>query len=232
VLDGDDTLWFVEVLYDRARASVANYVTRHNLNAERWDRLQRSIDVQNVARFGLSKERFPTSCIEAFEQISAEFGFAVTQQMRRDIYRIAASVFETRAELAPHAEEVLERLHSFADLVLLTKGDETIQRKRIADSGLAHLFSEVYIVEDKSEKSFFDVLHAADVHPADAWSVGNSLASDVNPALWLGMSAIWIDAHVWEHERRETEAADGRLFRATALPEIVPIIEDDAKVLA
>ena len=38
-----------------------------------------------------------------------------------------------------------------------------------------------------------------------AWSVGNSLASDINPALRIGMRAIWIDAPVWEYERRDSQ---------------------------
>lgn len=232
VFDGDDTLWFVEVLYDRARASVASFVRERGLSAERWDRMQRAIDVENVARFGLSKERFPTSCVEAFEEISSEFGLPVSAEVRSEVYRRAASVFESRAELAPQATDVLKHLGRFADVVLLTKGDEAVQQKRIDDTGLRKVFAAIHIVREKTLVEFESVLREAGRAATDAWSVGNSLASDVNPALRLGMSAIWIDAHVWEHERRESEPAPGRLYRATALPQIVPIIEQNTNVLA
>lgn len=232
MFDGDDTLWFVEPLYDRARSSVAAYVEQRGLSRSRWDRLQRAIDVENVARFGLSKERFPTSCVEAFDQVAAEFGLTVTGDERRRVYDLAASVFESHAEVAPGAAGVLARLRDTATLVLLTKGDESVQRARIEQAGLSHSFDSIRIVDDKTESTFFEVLRDANVDPADAWSVGNSVASDINPALWLGMSAIWIDAHVWEHERRESDLVEGRVFTASALTDVVSIIEAGAHVPA
>ncbi len=39
------------------------------------------------------------------------------------------------------------------------------------------------------------------IDPGSSWSVGNSLGSDILPALSCGLLAIWIPAHVWEHEQ-------------------------------
>ena len=72
IFDGDDTLWSTEPLYDDARAAAAEIVERAGLDAGEWERLERDIDVQNVQRFGLSSERFPTSCVEAYQTLARE----------------------------------------------------------------------------------------------------------------------------------------------------------------
>ena len=41
------------------------------------------------------------------------------------------------------------------------------------------------------------------------------------------MKAIWIDAHVWEHERREEAPLDGRLYRAGTLWEALEVISQE-----
>ena len=63
---------------------------------------------------------------------------------------------------------------------------------------------QAFIVRSKSAHStarFWRTAARSDA--GSAWSVGNSLASDINTALSCEIQAIWIDAPVWEFERRE-----------------------------
>jgi len=115
-------------------------------------------------------------------------------------------------------------------LALLTQGDRVVQEKRIEDSGLGSLFEAVSIVERKNDASFASVLDAVGVAPDDSWSVGNSIPSDINPALRLGMATIWIEAHVWPHEQREDVPEEGRLFVCSSLREVPQIIEQHTLV--
>ena len=78
VWDGDDTLWFVEQLYDSARAAVADLVRSSGFNAETWDTLQRAVDLDNVGTMGLSRLRFPTSCVEAPMRVAADEGVVLS----------------------------------------------------------------------------------------------------------------------------------------------------------
>ena len=111
-------------------------------------------------------------------------------------------------------------------MVLLTKGDPGVQARRIADSGLASHFESVAIVPEKTAATFRAVADLCGIEPSACWSIGNSLPSDVNSALGAGMSAIWIDAHVWAHERRETVPLDGRLHTGASLKEAAEIVLD------
>jgi putative hydrolase of the HAD superfamily len=203
IFDGDDTLWFVEPLYDQARQAAAVVVEGTGLDPHRWEELQRRIDVENVESLGVSATRFPKSSVTAYQLLADEAGRPPEPAVEANIRRAAESVFSMAATPAAGVQEVLEHLRTACDLALLTKGDSWVQEKRIADAGLASEFALIRIVPEKGEKEFRDLLIEFGVESSQAWSVGNSLASDINPALRIGMTAIWIDAHVWEHERRE-----------------------------
>ena len=76
----------------------------------------------------------------------------------------------------------------------------------------------------KSTASFERLLQLDGRSAEDAWSIGNSLPSDINPALSLGMNAIWIPAHVWEHERREVVPHPGKLLQLESLREVESVL--------
>ncbi len=213
VFDGDDTLWRVEHLYDEARERAAAVAAEAGLDPGRWAELQKKIDVANVAHFGLSRERFPQSSVLAYEHAAAGLGICIDAAVKERIRAASASVFDVAAPLVPGVLDVLDQLRETHRLALLTQGDPVVQEKRIAHSGLCGSFEIIHVVEHKDERAFMALLADAGIEPPDAWSVGNSFPSDVDPALRLDMSAVWIETHVWAHERRRVSAhARGRLF--------------------
>ena len=124
----------------------------------------------------------------------------------------------------PGAVDVIASLRRDFRVVLLTQGDEQVQRKRIADSQLEPLFDHIRIVPKKSPELLTQLLNDLVADPGSAWMVGNSIPSDVNPALAVGMKAIWVDADVWEHERRENAAMCAGLTQIGALVQVPEVI--------
>lgn len=229
VFDGDDTLWFVEHLYDRARAEAAELVGSLGLDPADWEARQRLIDVANVATMGLQATRFPTSCAKAYTDASLAAGRLPSAGEASKVWGCAAQVFDWEALPALGVADLLDDLTADFRLVLLTKGDLWVQKKRVGDSGLERFFTSVEIVEQKTAESFRWLLDSLAADPAESWSVGNSLPSDINPALATGMNAVWVDAHVWEHERREVEPLPGQLLRAETLRDVPPILRAAAR---
>jgi putative hydrolase of the HAD superfamily len=115
---------------------------------------------------------------------------------------------------------VVEELSEHFEVVLLTRGDEGVQRRRIAESGLEGKLDRIWVVASKGRATFERILVETRHSAKESWSVGNSLPSDIYPALEAGMSAVWVDAHVWEYERRLVEKVEGRLFKADRLTEV------------
>jgi putative hydrolase of the HAD superfamily len=201
IFDGDDTLWETEWLYDRARTDAANIVEATGLPADLWEEIERKLDVTNVARFGLSSRRFPTSCVEAYRRVAELSGSAISGLIERRIWAAAESVFRATAPTVPGARRVLAAVRREYRTVLLTQGEPEVQRHRAVTSGLIDLFDAVKIVDAKNPSVFAAMLAAMAAEPSASWMVGNSVRSDINPAVTSGMNAIWVDAHVWEHER-------------------------------
>jgi putative hydrolase of the HAD superfamily len=224
VFDGDDTLWLVEHLYDDARVDAAKVVASDGVDPARWEALEREIDVRNVGTMGVSAQRFPTSCVEAYIAAAAEMGRSPSPSVEKLVQLAAEQVFERRAPVVVGAHAVVEKVRTFCPVVLLTKGEPWVQERRIEEAGFASSFDEILIVPSKSEAEFEAALRYFDAAAAGSWSVGNSLASDVNPALNIGMSAVWIDAHVWEHERRANQPVGGNLVIVPALADVPDLI--------
>jgi putative hydrolase of the HAD superfamily len=224
VFDADDTLWSTEELYDRAREDARRLVGVTGLDEDEWERLERSIDVENVERFGHSPDRFPTSCVQAYEAVCRAAGRVPNAEVSAAVTAAARSAFEQEAPLRPHARETLTELRSQGlRLALLTKGDPALQRRRIEQSGLAPLFDVVEVVEQKTPESIRSVLERLGVDAASAISVGNSVRSDVLPSLEAGVRPVWIDAHVWEYERGHGGFHDRRVLQAADLNDVLEI---------
>jgi putative hydrolase of the HAD superfamily len=224
IFDGDDTLWETEMLYDRARSRAASIVAAAGLPAGLWEKTERKLDVANVARFGLSRLRFPASCVEAYRQVAASSGRPVSDAVERRIQKAAEWVFQAAAPTAPGARSVLTTVRRHYKTVLLTQGELEVQRQRITASGLADLFDAVEIVETKQPSVFAATLTAMAAVPSASWMVGNSVRSDINPAIASGMNAIWIDAHVWEHERSSQLVSSDAVHVAETLDAVPRII--------
>lgn len=228
VFDGDDTLWETEHLYDEARAQARKIVEGTGLDGAAWEAKERLLDVENVARFGHGPDRFPTSCVEAYEAICKSAGELPAGDVGRELDSTARSVFEQPAPLVPEARETLGALREMGvRLALLTKGDPEVQLRRVEQSGLRDMFELVEIVEQKTPEAILAVLSYLEVAPAEALTVGNSVRSDVLPSLVAGVKPIWIDAHVWEYEREHKSFPTQSVIEGKELGELVELVSHE-----
>lgn len=224
VFDGDDTLWQTEHLYDEARSQAREIIEGAGLDGDTWEARERLIDVENVDRFGHAIDRFPTSCVEAYEEVCLAAGVAVDNALRQEIDSVARKVFERRAPLMNGARETLSELRSRGySLALLTKGDPPVQALRIEQSELRDLFDLIEIVEEKTPESILSVLRQLDIAPSEAITVGNSMRSDILPSLAAGVTPVWIDAHVWEYERQHDCNPPGNVIEGKELRDLLKI---------
>jgi putative hydrolase of the HAD superfamily len=226
IFDGDDTLWSTEHLYDNARSLARQEVTDAGLDGAEWEGLERRLDVENVGRLGFSVERFPTSCVQAYDALCDMRGARPVGDVRDRIRDAARTVFASDPPLTSGARETLSLLRSRSiRLALLTKGDHAVQQTRIEKSGIADAFDFIQVVAEKTPATFRKIVFELSGVPERAWSVGNSVTSDIAPAVEAGLHAIWIDAYVWEHERFAGDITDSRVVKAQTLEDVPEIIE-------
>ena len=114
----------------------------------------------------------------------------------------ARSIAEQEIELLPGVAETLADLATRHRLILMTKGDEAEQADKLARSGLAQHFSAVEIVAEKDPATYRAVIVRHELTPHSSWMIGNSIKSDINPALAAGLHAVFLfhkDTWVLEH---------------------------------
>ncbi len=221
IFDADDTLWATEPLYDAALDLAQAEVERAGVDGAEWRRRQRQIDIESARSVGFAVTRFPASSVRAYEELAASVDPEVGERVRA----ASATVFEAKADLVPDAVAVLAALQATRRLALVTKGDRAIQHKRVSDSGLVDYFDLVAIVARKHASTYRAACELLEVAPHEAVSVGNSLRSDVLPALAAGLRGIWVEAYVWEHERHERGHVPEGVVELTSLAEVPAAIE-------
>ena len=130
-------------------------------------------------------------------------------------------------ETLPHVRETLETLARRYRLVLITKGDLFDQERKLAASGLGELFSAVEIVSDKSRGTYDRVFRQHGDGPEQAMMVGNSLKSDVVPALRAGSWGVYVPhALTWALEHDDEPAGEPRFRRIESLRGLENIVTE------
>lgn len=205
VFDGDDTLWRTMPLYTTAKRRFFAYMVELGFDAKCVEDAFEARDVKNVAAWGFTVERFRRSMVETFEEFIRRKGEAPTLRTAERVSRIATSVSRNKTRRMPGAREILQQLRGRCRLVLLTKGEYALQEQRIAESGLGEFFERVVIVEHKDRSTFEQVQRELHSPAASMWSIGDSLRSDVRPALQAGLNAVWIPQETWGYESAEPE---------------------------
>lgn len=129
-------------------------------------------------------------------------------------------------EPLPGVAEALPRLAALAQQVLVTKGELLLQASKLAASGLGRFFAGVEVVSDRTVDTYRRVFTRHGPMPECALMAGNSVRSDVLPALDAGAEAVLIPYPlVWAHESAQAPEAHPRHRRCDSLLELAGWLE-------
>jgi putative hydrolase of the HAD superfamily len=218
VIDADDTLWENNVYFERAFQRFADFLGHSRLSpAEVRLHLDHIEDINRV-RYGYGSVQFGRNMVECFEQLSER---GVSDQDREQVMRIALGIMEHPLEIIPGVPETLEHLASRHHLTLFTKGDPAEQHRKIDNSGLARYFEDVVVAREKEPSAYRNLLARRGARAEQAWMIGNSPKSDINPALAIGMNAVYIPhERNWHLEHEEIVPGSGTLLALERFAEL------------
>jgi len=219
ILDADDTLWENMSVYVYAKEKYFDELVRQGFDRQEVRELLESTDKLNISQYGFSRERFPSSLISTYRLVCARHQKQPDSRTELRIKDIASGVFSAEPLVHPAAHNVLSLLRPNFRLVLVTKGDSEVQRRKLRRSGLETFFIAVYVLSDKTDEEFRRVIEEQELDVERTWVVGDSLRSDINPALRLGLRAVWVPAPNWIYEFEEPRKST-RLFRVNSLAEV------------
>jgi len=200
-IDFDDTLvvsaihfWcnyakFLQFFYDEFKNTKAeNLGLTVPTIAELLKTVER-FEAENLPELGFT----PTRMACTFEQTFREWNISVDKRLKARFVSLSNTPYDRPLQILPGVEKGLETLSEFAELVVWTRGNTKIQKKRIKSVGLFKYFSTIYALHEKTrielDKAIDEILGTEVV---EIWMIGNSIEHDVMPAREAGINAILI----------------------------------------
>jgi putative hydrolase of the HAD superfamily len=216
-IDADDTLWHNMRHFDAAERAFVSILQPFTDAGVALERLQ-SIGARNLTLYGYGAKSFTLSMIETAADLC---GDGLPASALRQILEAGRQLHSHPVELLPGVEEALQALADRAQLVLVTKGDLLHQEAKLAASGLGERFSGIEIVSDKHAGTFERLFVEHNVAAARCVMVGDSIRSDILPALEAGAWAAFVPAEiVWHHERADAPVDHARFKQLASLLDV------------
>ncbi|WP_404955627.1 HAD family hydrolase [Streptomyces sp. 147326] len=199
IFDADDTLWENNVYYEAVIEAFIDFVDHGELGrAEVRSAVDRA-ELANIGRYGYGASIFQQSLLDCFCALRGVDSPKPAQAA--EIARLCGAVHDMEMVLIDDVAATLDELGAKHHLYLLTKGSEPEQRDKIERSGLAHHFTAASVVAEKNAGAYHAFAARHDLPREATWMIGNSLRSDINPALSVGLGAVLVPhPHTWSLE--------------------------------
>ena len=221
--DADDTLWQNEQFYRLTEARFTELLADFGEPAELSAKLLET-EKRTLGLYGFGIKGFTLSMIETAIQVTDG---AVPVSVVADILAAGRDMLSHPIETLPHARETLERLAGDYRLILITKGDLFDQERKLALSGLGELFDAVEIVSDKNAGTYSRIFSRHAEGPDRALMVGNSLKSDIVPAMEAGSWGVYVPhALTWAYEHAEAPTTQPRFRQIEHLGLLIEVLAE------
>ncbi|ANE47786.1 HAD family hydrolase [Paenibacillus swuensis] len=219
IFDMDDTLIhcnkYFEMIISQFADQMEMWFRGFGITEKQIRDVQQELDVAMVEQHGFTLEHFPQSFIETYEHYSNLTGYPQNPVERDWLNTLGASVYDQEFEAFPNMLEVLQKLKDEGHLLCLyTGGVEAIQQKKVDKLQLSTFFEDrIYIAQHKTVDVLERILVEHQYDRKHTWMIGNSIRTDIVPALQTGIHAIFIPAQVeWQYNNIEIKVTPQGAF--------------------
>jgi putative hydrolase of the HAD superfamily len=224
-VDADDTLWHNETIFRLTHARFVALLSDFADEAAVESRLA-EVEQRYLRLYGYGAKGFTLCMIDAAMELTDG---AVGNRVIREILAAGREMLTHPVEPLPGVETALAQLSEHYRLILITKGDLLHQEQKLAASGLGDLFSGVEIVSEKTADTYRRVFTRHGPGPEQSVMAGNSVKSDILPALEAGALAALIPYPlIWAHEAAEVPAGNPRFVELASLAQLPAWLADRA----
>ncbi len=217
--DADDTLWDCQSHFEEVEQHLYSLIAPYCENPR-----QELFDTEsgNMADLGYGCKAFTISILETAMRVAGnDLSVATLADLLKDCKRLLHLPATPLPEVEETLRKLVERKAEGQRLVVFTKGELQDQENKLKRSGLLKYFDDVEITSDKTQTEFLALCEHQQIHPSQLLMIGNSLKSDIAPALAIGARAIYIPFHVtWQLEHTE-EFEHERLVKISRFSEIL-----------
>jgi putative hydrolase of the HAD superfamily len=218
IFDADDTLWENNIYFEDAFEQFCDYLAHTAMSSAEVRAVLDEIEAANAKVHGYGSLNFARNLTECFRHLSER---DISEADLGVVKDFAHKILEKPIELIDGVEETVAQLSERHDLTIFTKGDPDEQRLKIDRSGLQRYFGHAAIVKEKNQAAYRQLAADRGFHPERTWMIGNSPKSDINPALAVGLSAVYVPhPRTWSLEHEHVPETHPRLLRVKQIREL------------
>ena len=219
--DADDTLWDCQSHFEKVEEELYSLIAPHCDDPKHELFITES---GNMADLGYGCKAFTISIIETALRIGSD---NISSEQLTKLLKKCKMLLSLPATPLPGVTNTLKTLRDAGQwrLVCFTKGELQDQENKLKRSGLLPFFDDVEITSDKSQKEFLQLCEHQGIHPSQLLMVGNSLKSDIAPALAVGAWAVHIPFYVtWQLEEHNEDLDHERLMKIEHIEQLITLL--------
>jgi len=205
LVDFDDTLVETAPAFHQARRALFERLVEEGFPQETTARVHyEEVEPELLALFGMGPFRLEPSFRDTYVRLCAGAGRIPDPSVADECGALGRD-FMGHPRPMEGAMEALERLSARFDTVLYSQAsDPEYQLGRMRDAGIMNVLVEdrIRITPRKTVGSFLEALGSFGLgNPEAAVMIGNSMRSDINPALEAGSGAILVEPYeMWHYD--------------------------------
>jgi len=228
IFDADDTLWDNNIYYERAAgkfiqlavlAGIPGYKAQHDFDTE---------EALVVKRRGYGSRSFLIILENLFESYPAFKQNSNYKKAYLDIITEFKKHLNKPLAIFPQVVATLKKLSRSYDLYVLTKGNIQEQKEKLERFGHLSLFKESFVVLEKNIQTYRSMLRENQWQAEEICMIGNSPKSDINPALQVGMFAVFIPyPYTWKLDNEVLCQGHPKLVTISKFSELLSLFKSE-----
>ncbi|MCZ8515687.1 HAD family hydrolase [Paenibacillus filicis] len=229
LFDMDDTLLYCnkyfDLVIDQFADQMETWFHGYHLSIGEVKKKQAEIDLRQVIASGFAPDHFPRSFAETYEYYCNLTGRPTHPDELNRLMELGASVYMHSIEPYPFMEETLRELKEEGhDLHLYTGGEPAIQLRKVKEARLERYFGDqVHITRHKNAEFMEGLIRSQGFDRRRTWMIGNSLRTDIIPALTCGIHAIFMPAEQeWSYNQVEVDVEPQGAYLTLSSLSLIP----------
>ncbi len=220
--DADDTLWSNNKHFNTTEQTFINLLKEYSTFKDLSSHLLK-VEKKNIEFHGFGVKSFTLSMIETSIEVTQG---RIPVKIISQILDLGRELQRYPLVLYPGVKDLIEKLSSEYKLVMITMGDLFDQERKIAQSDLGNLFDHIEIVSRKTPQVYQDIFAKYEIESSHCVMVGNSVRSDILPAMQAGSWGVLVSKEPnWEYENEAPKPTDSRkFFEISELPQLQRVL--------
>lgn len=223
IIDLDDTCWPANIYYRQADLRCIAILQRAlgvTIDEKRCIAGVRRIQRAKLRQTGYYLEFFEDSWLEQYRHLASQYGCPLNVHVGEAIWEAAHSVFLQDYTAYEGVPDTLRELKASGHrLWVVSLGDDTWQRTKLARNGLTDVFHDIHIIPRSKGLRMWLIASGG----RRTMMVGDSAHSDVVPAVNIGLYVAWVhNTDPWGQTDKPIDMEHVRIIRhVSELPKLI-----------